>query len=218
LQGVIAIDNVPIASVAAESERFNMPTVAIGYHQAASTIRCDDREGGRLLMRHLLGLGHRRIGLISVPVSEHLGIAERMAGLREEAAASDFAFDACPLVYGDFSVKSGADAASELLSQHADLTAIIALNDRMAMGAIQTVTQQGRRVPDDVSVVGFDNLSTAEMVNPPLTTIDQHGAEIGTQAAEILLGMLEDKHQMVQRVLAPTLVERASTGRAKDFD
>ena len=216
VDGLIAIDSVPLASVAQASQERKLPTVVIGYHAAPMSVRCDDYQGGILLMEHLLGLGHRQIGIISVPGTMNLAVNQRLRGMAQACAAGGIDFADLPLVEGDFSTQGGAQATERLLSQHPQLSALVCVNDRMALGAIQRLQQLGLRVPDDVSVVGYDNLAQGEFSSPSLTTINQHASTLGQSAAEMLFLALAGQ-QPAPRVLAPTLVVRQSTAQARPY-
>jgi DNA-binding LacI/PurR family transcriptional regulator len=209
LDGVIALDNVPVASVIKPLRKKKIPHVVIGYHEAAYSVCSDDYSGGRQLMEHILSLGHTRLGVITVPPDMHFALNERMRGLQAVALERGIDMAQVPIAYGDFSVVSGIRDTAELLEQHPDITAIICLNDRMAMGAIQYIVQSGRRVPDDISVVGYDDIPTAVTFSPPLTTVNQHAPEQGQMAAQLLFAILNQKTP-TPVMLPVTLIPRSS--------
>ena len=212
LEGLIAMDNVPIVSVMQPARERNIPGVSFGYHAHDFYVRSDDHAGGQQMMQHLLGLGHRKIGIIGVPEDEHFSIRGRVIGLRMAAEAAGLDFSALPTAYGDFSVTSGKAHATRLLKQYPDLTAIICLNDRMAMGAIQAARSLGRSVPGDLSVIGYDNILAAATFEPPLTTIDQQGVEAGRACARMLFDVL-DGQQPAPIHLPTKLIVRESTAQ-----
>ena len=115
-----------------------------------------------------------------------------------------------PRANGDFSIDSGAKAARQLLTEHPDLTALLCLNDRMAMGAIQTAQAMGRQVPDDLSVIGYDNIPLSMASSPALTTIDQQAPELGRIAATMLFEVFDGK-QPATATLPTTLIVRQSS-------
>ncbi len=213
LDGIIALDNVPAASVLEPVHKRGIPSVAIGYHPTQCHIRTDDYSGGAQLIQHILELGHRQIGIISVDERLNFSIHHRLRGMRDAAQRYDITYDALPTVLGDFSVSSGAEAAKTLLQTHPDLTALICLNDRMAMGAIQHIRSLGKQVPDDISVIGYDDIPAAASFAPPLTTIDNQAPLLGQMAANLLFDLLDGKN--VESGVIPTqLVMRASTAPA----
>jgi LacI family transcriptional regulator len=210
LDGVIALDNVPIASVLKPVHDKGIPAVAIGYHSNDYYVRTADRSGGYQLMEHVLALGHHRIGIVSVPATIHFCVPERLAGMREAAEEVGLDFDALPIAKGDWSTASGGRCANSLLTRHPDLTALICLNDRMAMGVIQQARAMGRDVPRDLTVVGYDDIPTSAIFAPPLTTVTQQGPKLGQTAARLLFEVLDGgKPQPVE--LPTWLVVRQSS-------
>lgn len=210
IEGLIAIDNVNIASAAAPAIEMEIPSVGIGYHPAHCTVRSDDFAGGQLLMHHVLETGHRNIGIITTPHDTNFAISQRFEGLRQAAEQHQIDFDGLPVAVGNFSTQSGAQAVEQLLTDYPDLTVIISLNDRMAIGAMQQLQRQGKRVPQEISVVGYDNIATSSVLSPALTTIDQQASELGRRAAETLFAVFNDEAPS-NVVLTPKLVIREST-------
>jgi LacI family transcriptional regulator len=210
LDGIIALDNVPFASVLEPVHKRGIPCVAIGYHPTRYHVRTDDYGGGAQLMQHIIELGHREIGIISVPESLNFSINYRLNGMRAAAQAFDIDYDMLPVVEGDFSVSSGAAAAAALLSEHPTLTALICLNDRMAMGAVQHVRTIGKRVPEDVSVIGYDDIPAASSFAPPLTTISNQAPLLGQTAAILLFDLLDGK-DVDSAVISTQLILRETT-------
>jgi len=175
------------------------------------TVSLDNRGAARAMTEHLLALGHRRIGLIKGPADSPL-TRERFAGYRHALEAAGMAVDPALLQYGNYDCSSGHAAAARLLQSEARPTAIFCENDEMAMGAIQCIRQAGLRIPEDIAVAGFDDISFAAFCNPPLTTIAQPAEAFGQHAVALLLAQLDgqaigERHQ----VLPFQLVVRAST-------
>jgi DNA-binding LacI/PurR family transcriptional regulator len=210
MDGVIAIDNVPHTSVLEPVQREGIPAVAIGQHPSAYYVRSDDEMGGQLLMAHVLELGHRCIGLIATPDSLHLSTPRRLAGARKAVQAAGLDFDALPRADGDFSTASGGRCAEQLLTEHPDLTALIALNDRMAMGAVQAARSAGYAVPERLTIVGYDDIPWAATFVPALTTMSQRAPDLGHAAAAMLFALLDGEHPEPM-VLPPHLVVRHSS-------
>ena len=157
------------------------------------TVCADNRQGGRLAAQHLLDLGHQQIGIVSaLPLDE--GMADREAGfldlLRESGRAVDRS--AVPTMYGNHQIEGGRQAALELLAEAPELTAVFVLNDLMALGALEAARSIGRLVPSDLSIVGFDDIPFAALANPPLTTVGQPIRQLGEQAADLLLRVIEE--------------------------
>ncbi len=210
LDGIIALDNVPTASVLEPVHKRGIPCVAIGYQPTRYHVRTDDYGGGTQAMQYLLHLGHTAIGVITVPASLNFSINHRLAAIRDTAEANGIAYASLPSAEGDFSVSGGATAAATLLSKDPTLTAILCLNDRMAMGAIQYVRGLGKRVPEDISVIGFDDIPAAASFAPPLTTISNQAPVLGQAAAKLLFDLLEGQ-DVESSVINTQLIVREST-------
>jgi LacI family transcriptional regulator len=185
------------------------------------TVCADNRQGGRLAAEHLLQLGHRAIGMVSaLPLDE--GMADREAGFLDGLRDGGMAVDrtAVPVMYGDHQIEGGRQATVELLAHAPDLTAVFVLNDLMALGALEAVRSLGHDIPRDVSVVGFDDIPFAALANPPLTTVGQPIRQLGEQAADLLLTVIEHgagagAEVPPPRVMLPNqLIQRLSSGPA----
>jgi DNA-binding LacI/PurR family transcriptional regulator len=213
LDGVIAIDSYPLASSIKVAQEKGVPVVVVGYQECDAFVQHDDQAGGQMMMQHLIELGHSRIGIIGAPFDVNFGTQYRSRGARIVAEAAGLDYDAFPTVYGDWSTRSGADCAATLLEQYPDLTALFCHNDRMAMGAIQQARAMGRNVPDNLTVTGYDDIPTASVFSPPLTTIDQRSPEQGRLAARMLFEVLAGKSPD-PIVLPPWLVTRQSSSAA----
>lgn len=151
------------------------------------TVVSDSRRGAREVARHVLEQGHTKLAIISGP--EVLWTAEqRLAGMREALAGAGINSDTVPVYVGDYREDSGRRLAQEALSgmSGARLTAILCANDLMAIGAIQYCRSAGIRVPEDVSVTGFDDVPVAAMISPALTTVRQPAREMGYAAGTLL--------------------------------
>lgn len=178
-------------------------------HAAVNCVHADDEGGGYAAARHLIDLGHRQIGAISGPLSWYSN-ARRVSGI--QAALSEAGLAPYILHAERTTIESGEAAARKLLTAHPRLTAIAAVNDAMALGAIRAARQMGRRVPDDLSVTGFDNIEWATLNDPPLTTIHVPKSQLGQEAAKRLLSMLGGSSaQPVEVAVSTQLIVRQST-------
>lgn len=173
----------------------------------------DNFTGARLATKHLIDLGHQRIALISGD-AEHPDAAERLLGYKAALKSAGIAYDEHLVVPGGYHEVNGLLAVDHLLSAHRQFTAIFAANDQMAVGAILGLHRHSLRVPDDVSVVGFDDLPTSMYATPPLTTVDQPAFELGRLAALAMLQLLAGKQPEVE-VPAPRLIARESSRRLR---
>lgn len=183
-------------------------------HWDLDHVVCNYRSGAEQVMNYLLQLGHRKIGLIYA--APEVQTARDIADVyREKLVASG----ADPLESwtedGRFTEEGGAAAAEAILSRHPDITAIFAGNDKMAVGAMHFLARRGIRVPDDVSVIGFDDMQHAAFINPSLTTVHLPLYEAGTLACEKLIERVHARTDRVAEVLSTHLVVRESTGLAR---
>jgi LacI family transcriptional regulator len=169
-------------------------------------------SGARAAVEHLIEQGHERIGFIGGPPQLQCSVA-RLDGYRSALMAAGIPVADELIADGDFTHDRGQDAAGELLALAEPPTAIFAANDQQALGAYRAVEQRGLRIPDDISVIGFDNLPMAQWISPALTTVDQPVATMAAEAARMVLRHAETGRFETNRVeLATDLVLRASTG------
>jgi LacI family transcriptional regulator len=190
------------------------PTVAIDLDLAGGrtgNVTSDNVRGAGLAVRHLAELGHRRIALIGGPHDTRPGV-DRLLGYRRELKRLDIPARPEYVREGDFYPASGRAAMAELLDLAEPPSAVVAASDLMAAGAIRALSERGSRCPDEVSVVGFDDIQMAALLQPPLTTIRQDKHEMGTAAATALVGMVEDPELTPPVVVVDVgLVVRGST-------
>jgi LacI family transcriptional regulator len=182
----------------------------IGRHELVGDAVVPANEAGaRLLGTHLYDLGHRNIGVIAGP-KQLTTITDRLTGLRAAARDHGRTLPSRRIVYTDFSRDGGATAALELLEREPSLTAIVALNDSMAVGVLAALRQNGVRVPEDVSVVGFDDMPIARDVTPTLTTVRLPLVQMGVRAMTLALEHADKTPSTVEHVDA-IVVTREST-------
>ena len=172
--------------------------------------------GGLAATDHLISLGHLRIGAISGP-ADYLCSRARLDGYRSAIERVGAKFDATLVRHGDFQHEGGFLCGGELLDLGEPPTAIFAGSDQQALGVYEAARQRGLRIPQDLSLVGFDDLPAARWVSPPLTTVRQPLADMGRVAAEMLGDLIEDVPLRSQRVeLTTELIVRESTAPLTD--
>lgn len=178
---------------------------------ATASVRIDDEAAGVALMQHLIGLGHRRIAHVRGPHDS--AVAERrLAGFRRALAEAGLSADQGLIVEGDGSFAAGAAAMDALMGRARPPTAVFCVNDTVALGAMRRAKQLGLSVPGDVSIVGIDDIYSAAIADPPLTTIRQPRQDIGAAGVDMLVGMLEGRRGVAREIILPhELVVRAST-------
>lgn len=178
----------------------------------APRVLADNVEGGRLAARHLADLGHRRILHLTGPRGNSLTIARREGFLQGLAEAGLPAPRADDSVEGNFTARFGREAADGVLDRPDRPTAVFCDNDEMAIGLINGLICGGLRVPQDISVMGFDNIEMSAYCLPPLTTIRQYRARLGRRAAELLLARMRGETITDSTTLGVDLLVRGSTG------
>ena len=191
------------------------PFVAFGRTNGSESFPFVDEDsltGMRMLVHHFIDLGHRHIGFISPPLGLLFGQLRQQAYL-ETLLECGISFDSRWLVYGEMTQRSGATAAAKLLDQAPEITAIVCGNDLMAIGAMKSIREMGRRVGFDIAVGGFDNIPLAEFTNPPLTTVHQPIYEIGKKTCAMLVNLILNQPLLnPHTLLSPKLIVRESSG------
>lgn len=172
----------------------------------------DNLQGGVLATEHLISLGHKKIGCIAGPSGINPS-SQRVTGYVQALQRAGLEIDPQLIASGDFHPEAGREAGYKLLSQKNAPTAIFASNDLMAIGVLRAANELGLRVPEDLALVGYDDIVLASYTNPPLTTINQPKVEMGLTTLRILLNRIKNKQSAPQRALLPvSLVVRGSCG------
>lgn len=156
------------------------------------TISLDNQAAAKAMTEYLIGLGHRRIGLIKGPQNSPL-TQDRVAGYQVALDQANIPCDPALICHGDFSLLAGYDGAAILLTMPERPTALFCESDEMAIGALKRIKEAGLRVPEDISLVGFDDIPLAQYCDPPLTTVAQPAEGFGRRAVEMLIDMIEKK-------------------------
>jgi LacI family transcriptional regulator len=188
-------------------------------HPSISAISVDNRLGGRLATEHLIDQGHTRIGHIAGPVS-YYAARERMAGWREALQSAHLRCDDSLVEEGDWTAHGGAQAFQTLIERHPDISAVFASNDQIALGVLWVARRRGLRVPDDLAVIGYDDIPEAEFFEPGLSSVRQDVIQLGTQAVIELTAIIaarQNDKELIPRMLwlKPEPVIRASTRPAE---
>lgn len=196
--------NIPVPVVAVNAETTDF---------AETSITSDNEGGARLAGEHLLGLGHRRLAYLHGPFGLTAAGA-RYRGFMAACRANGIDPDSVEVVTPELSMSGGEQAVEKLLERHPEITAIATYSDRLAIGALRGVRAAGKRVPRDVSVIGFDDISVAAWTSPALTTVAQQKTEMGVMAVEYIVEALKPgtRHEVQHLHLPMSLVIRESTG------
>lgn len=186
-------------------------TYALPKEERLPCVGFDNIKAGALAAQHLLGLGHRRLAMIAGITADNDRAADRVAGFLQGAAAQGILGEQVAVVEAPYRMESGHAAMSYLLRAHPGFTAVFCGSDILATGAIKACRDAGLQVPEQISVIGFDNLEITRFLTPPLTTIEVPARAMGEQAAEYLLAS-PTKRQFLRRIeLETRLVLRETT-------
>jgi LacI family transcriptional regulator len=173
----------------------------------------DNVQGARRITEHLLGLGHTRIALLIDETDWTTG-AGRLAGFRAALRAAGLPMDPALVVPTRFQPEAARDAVTALLARRPDVTALFAANNMLAEGAFQALQRGGRRVPEEISLVAFDDVPWMSMVSPGVTTVDQHTDDLGRTCAQLVVDRIAGSsagHTTV-KYIEPSIIVRGSTG------
>ncbi len=175
-------------------------------------VSLDNRKAAKAMTEHLLSLGHKRIAMIKGPNSSPL-TQERLDGYKDALRDSHIPFDESLLFPGDFSLQAGYKAAESMCTHKHPPTAVFCENDETAIGAMRAFKQANLRIPEDISVAGFDDIDFSAFIDPPLTTIAQPAEEFGRTAVTLLVDLINGKIKKAPKVIMPfELIVRESTG------
>ena len=195
-------DELPAVLLMTSSASTTLPTLSI-----------DNQGGARAAVEHLLDHGHERIAILTGPPPNR-DAKQRLAGYRAAMRESEAGHDPVLEIPGDFMQETGYRAVSQLLAINPPPTAFFASNDSMAIGALSALHEAGVRVPEEMAVVGFDDIPSAQYMNPPLSTVHVPIYALGARAAELLIRRANGKSDDTQEdiVLSTALTPRASCG------
>lgn len=196
-----------------ELESRGLPVVLGGrppHGEPVSFVDVDNVAGGREATAHLLERGRRRVAIVTGPSDMSVSI-DRLQGYRDALAAEGVAHDPALVGVGDFTEAGGQAAMTELLTRVPHLDGVFASSDLMASGAVRALLQAGRKVPQDIAVVGFDDAPVARHIEPQLSTVHQPVEDMGRAMVELLVARIEGKPAGSHVMLSPHLVVRASS-------
>ncbi len=179
-----------------------------------SAVGIDNYRGGYLATEHLISLGHKRICVVAGNFSMTDRSFHRWHGYKKCLRDNGILYDKELLVQTDYSLSGGRDSIKKLLALPSPPTAVFCSNDYLALGAMKGAREAGLNLPEDLSIVGFDDMQTASYMVPALTTIRQPAYEMGQRAAKLLLEMIEKKSKPVQEMMDSSLIVRESTTTA----
>ena len=215
VDGIIIVGSYPSKNLN-ELHELAVPVVLVDTYvkdEVFHTIGIDDRLGGQLATRYLLDKGHRRIAFVSGSVSEQGVIQKRFLGYMDALNEAGIAMDEKSLYLGTVSYDFALSVPEEMQRRGNRETAAFTTADILGMGLVKGLRRLGRRVPEDLSIVGFDDLDLARMSDPSLTTVHQDIAEKGRCAVQMILDAVEGRTDKQESILPIRLVERESVAR-----
>lgn len=209
VDGIVVLAPVEAALEAITGLEAGVPLVVFepGAPEGTTSVATDEVGGAALATRHLLDLGHDTVWQVAGP-SGWLGSEARMRGWADTLAASGRVTN--PVISGDWSTRSGYAAGCDI-ARNPDITAVFVANDQMALGVVKALSEYGVRVPEDVSVVGFDDVPEARYYRPALTTVRLDFEEVGRLAVDRILHLMRGGHADALPRVLPELVVRQST-------
>jgi DNA-binding LacI/PurR family transcriptional regulator len=193
----------------------NLPIVITGRLPGHDVpyIDADNYQGAQLATNHLISLGHYRIGLITNAPYTYISSRERFRGYQDALLAAGLFYDPDLVHEGHFTSDSGYKAMTLLLNQKTCPSAVFVASDVVAFGAMQAIKDRGKKIPDDIALVGFDDVSIAQYVEPPLTTVHLPAYELGWKAGERALQLIrQEEPESMSQLLASELIVRGSCG------
>jgi len=191
------------------------PVVLIGRlpTEKICSVDVDNRSASKTAVEYLLSQGHKRIGCITNAPTSFIAASDRLRGYQEALSDAGLAYDKNLVRYGDYSPHSGYEAMSSLLQEANSPTAVFVASDVVAFGAMTAIQEHKLKIPDDIAVIGFDDVPLSRYMNPPLTTIRLPAKNLGHRAGELLFDLILHQVEPGRRVTLDTeLVIRNSTG------
>lgn len=222
VDGIIIAGKVP-AYIISKLNSYKMPLTFVDYYPPFgdySAILIDNLNGGLQAVEHLISLGHQKIAFIGGDI-EHPSIRDRFLGYKTALEKKGLNFDSAKVVTteSDTSRESGYQAAKRLFQNTTDLTSIFACNDAMAIGAMQYLKTKGYRIPQDISIIGFDDVEAGLSTNPSLSTMKVPKIEMGAKIMQLMSDILKNKTKTAVKVLVSVeLITRESTAAVSDND
>lgn len=213
LDGVIAIGMYP-DNFYRQFKKIEVPVALIDSYctdKYFHNIRIDDEYGGYLVTKYSIEKGHTKIGFLSGQIHENGVIKKRLEGYKRALNEAGIEFDAKRVYEGTVDYETGRVVAKRIASEHDDITCLVTTADILAIGAIKGFHEEGVSVPDDISIVGFDDLEISKYIAPGLTTVRQDISRKGTIATELLFESMADSEMESKDIVLPfELVERGS--------
>ncbi len=212
LDGVFVIGLKLSDEIYKQAEKGEVPCVLFDIpirNKKTGFVGVDNQKGALLAVNHLISKNHKKIGFINGHKDAQVSY-ERLDGYYLSLIKNDYTIDKSLIEYGDFTKESGNLKTKELIQKHPDITAIFCASDLMAIGVIEALKEIGKKVPQNIEVIGFDDIELASYVTPKLSTVRQDTYVIGSSAATLLINIIKGQ-QINQATVEPQLILREST-------
>lgn len=219
VDGIIIAGKVP-EDIINQLDEYNIPMAFVDYYPPSENfpvVLIDNFSGGHQATQHLLNLGHKNIGFIAGDI-QHPSIRDRFQGYKMALEDANIEFDPMKCITDeDYPAReNGYNAAKRLWENNKDITAVFSCNDAMAIGVMQYFKDAGIKIPEDVSIIGFDDVEADLSLDPPLCTISVPKIEMGVEVMRLINDVLKDRTKSAKKVLVPVeIVHRKSTAQVK---
>ncbi|MGH0053011.1 MAG: LacI family DNA-binding transcriptional regulator [Sphaerochaetaceae bacterium] len=218
LDGIIILHEIELPEIQQYLQEYKIPTVLATFERngwKTTSIHISEEEAALTAVNHLLRLGHCKIAFIGG--TKYSFPAQRLEGYRKALEQASLTYDESLVVFAEaYNMEEGGRALKELLARDIAFTAVFAITDELALGAMRMLADHNLRVPDDVSVIGFDNIELASFSVPRLTTIAQPMVEMGQTAVALLHSLITSKNRFPLSISLPfTFITRESTAQLK---
>lgn len=218
VDGLVYASSYKSIEIAQIAQKNNIPVVILDreiINAKITSVSVNNNYGAYIATEHLINLGHKHIAYIGAENNVEISV-KRKEGYLSALETYNLPFNEDYIRYGDFTMQKGFECMQSLFAQNKEITAVLAVNDLMAIGAINFFHKNGIRVPEDVSIVGFDNISLSENISPSLTTVEYPIERMSEVVIDKILKQIKSKENNEEMItLFPKMVVRESTGPAK---
>ncbi|MCK5086673.1 MAG: LacI family DNA-binding transcriptional regulator [Melioribacteraceae bacterium] len=199
--------------------QYNIPLVILDYipkYFECSSVLIDNVRGGFLATKHLIDYGHKNIAFISGEIS-HSSITGRLRGYKQALKEAKIKINNNLIETNDeyLSRQNGYDAAEKLFKKNKNITAIFSGNDTIAIGAMQYLKDNNYNIPEDISLVGFDDVETDLLLDPPLTTIQVPKIDLGIEGLQLLVNIINSENKMIKKIIVPVEIKLRESTKSK---
>lgn len=213
VDGIIACSISPKEDFDKQIVATHVPSILVStlsYRFAVPYVRVDDYQASYAAVTYLIKKGHKKVAMIAGPLSDPIAGLQRFNGYKQALTDNNIDINEKIIKYADFNFETGKEAMRELLKEKDQFTAIFAVCDTVAVAALSVAYENGINVPDDLSIIGYDNTKEASMCIPPLTTLAQPLSEMGEKAFNMILKKITTKSEVESIIMPYTIVERST--------